>query len=257
MLGPALAQNDALPDARPGRGRNDIALAWLVEPTERYRHGVLGDSIEAGALKVRLRDGRELSHALPEDSVFEDLQPRVVDLDADGQDEVLVVRSRQSAGASLMALGMRAGKLVPLAETPAIGTAHRWLNPLGAADVDGDGRLDVLLVQTPHIGGTLIVYGYENQRFTEKARVPGFSNHVIGSRALALHAFRDVDGDGTLDVILPSADRRALRVMSFANGKVRELNRIVLPAPAVGDFRLEDGALSVPLADGTRHRVRL
>lgn len=31
----------ALPDTHVGRGSNDIAAAWLAEPTTRYEHGVL------------------------------------------------------------------------------------------------------------------------------------------------------------------------------------------------------------------------
>jgi hypothetical protein len=234
-----------------------VALAWLAVPTARYAHGVLGDAIEAAALAVRVRHGAELRFELPADSVFEDLEPRVMDLDADGRDEIMVVRSRRDAGASLLVLGVRGGQIRALAETPAIGLPNRWLNPLGAADVDGDGRSEVLVVLTPHIGGTLVVYDYSVRGFTEKWRLSGFSNHIIGSRELALHAFHDVDGDGTLDVILPSADRRELRILSFAGGRSRELKRVALPAPVTGNFILESGTLIVPLAGAGRHRVRL
>ncbi|MSQ70451.1 MAG: hypothetical protein EXR27_04035 [Betaproteobacteria bacterium] len=107
VLGPVSAQvlPDLLPDSRPGAGRNDIALAWLAAPTTRYAHGVLGDAIEAAALRVRLREGAELRYDLPSDSVFEDLQPRVLDLDGDGRDEIMVVRSRLDAGATAGATG--------------------------------------------------------------------------------------------------------------------------------------------------------
>jgi hypothetical protein len=258
FAGPAFAPPlaDLLPDSRPGFGRNDVAIAWLAVPTARYAHGVLGDAIEAAALAVRLPDGAELRFELPADSVFEDLQPRVTDLDADGRDEIMVVRSRRDAGASLLVLGVRRGRLQALAETPAIGLPNRWLNPLGAADVDGDGRPDVLLVITPHIGGTLVVYHYGERGLAEKWRLAGFSNHVIGSRELTLHAFHDVDGDGTLDVIVPSANRRELRILSFADGQSREFKPIGLPAPVTGNFILESGSLTVPLAGGGRYRLR-
>lgn len=220
-----------------------VSLSPLARPT--------------AALGVRLRDGKELRFTLPADSVFEDLEARVADLDGDGRDEIMVVRSRQDSGASLLILGVRDGAIRALAESPAIGVPNRWLNPLGAADVDGDGRPDVLAVLTPHIGGTLVGYAYGGDRLTEKWRLPGFSNHVIGSRELALHAFHDVDGDGILDLVLPSADRRELRVVTFAGRQPKELRRIALPAPAAGNFKLEAGMLSVPLADGRRHSVRL
>lgn len=246
---------DALPDGVPGRGANDIALAWLAAPTDRYAHAVLGDAIEAGAVRVRMRDGRELRFVLGPDSVLEDLRARVEDVDGDDRDEVLVVRSRLDAGAALLALGVRDGRLVPIAETPPIGRAHRWLNPVGVADVDGDGRKDVLVVLTPHIGGTLVVYGFGPAGFVEKARVDGFSNHVIGSRALGLSALLDVDGDGIADAVVPTADRSRLRVLSFAGGTVRELDGVALPARAAGSFAVGERTLVVPLEDGRRARV--
>lgn len=246
---------DALPDGVPGRGANDIALAWLAAPTDRYAHAVLGDAIEAGAVRVRTRDGRELRFVLGPDSVLEDLRARVEDVDGDDRDEVLVVRSRLDAGAALLALGVRDGRLVPIAETPPIGRAHRWLNPVGVADVDGDGRKDVLVVLTPHIGGTLVVYGFGPAGFVEKARVDGFANHVIGSRALGLSALLDVDGDGIADAVVPTADRSRLRVLSFAGGTVRELDGVALPARAAGSFAVGERTLVVPLEDGRRARV--
>jgi hypothetical protein len=249
------ALHDALPDGIPGRGTNDIALAWLAAPTDRYAHAVLGDAIEAGAMRVRTYDGRELRYVLGPDSVLEDLRARVEDIDGDGRDEVLVVRSRLDAGAALLVLGVREGRLVPIAETPPIGRAHRWLNPVGVADVDGDGRKDVLVVLTPHIGGMLVVYGFGPAGFVEKARVEGFSNHAIGSRALGLAALLDVDGDGIADAVVPAADRSRLRVLSFAGGTARELDGVALPARAAGSFAVGARSIVVPLEDGRRARI--
>jgi len=248
---------DALPDTRIGRGRNDIAEAWLVEPTTRYPHGALGDYGEAGGLKVRLRDGKVLAYRLPDDSVFEDLNPRVHDIDGDGRDEVLLVRSRQATGASLMALGVRNGALVPIAETPSLGTRFAWLNPIGVADVDGDGRPEVLVVQRPHSSGTLVVYHFRDGQFVEAQRMSGVSNHQIGTRAIAMHALMVADRDGMPDLIVPSADRRALRVIRFSSGATPlEFTRIALPSPAAGDFVLEGSrVLTVPLEDGRRARI--
>ena len=91
---------DALPDTHVGHGSNDIVDAWLAEPTERNRHGVLGDYLEAATVRVRTRDGTVLSYRLPGNSVFEDLYPRVHDVNNDGFDEVLLIHSRQYATSS-------------------------------------------------------------------------------------------------------------------------------------------------------------
>ena len=54
------APSDATPHAGVAIGKNQIRRGWLVQLTGSYDHGVLGDLIEAGALKVQLRDGREM-----------------------------------------------------------------------------------------------------------------------------------------------------------------------------------------------------
>jgi hypothetical protein len=48
----------ALPDGRIATGTRDIARAWLAQPTARYDHGILGNSVEAGSLVVETRGGR-------------------------------------------------------------------------------------------------------------------------------------------------------------------------------------------------------
>lgn len=248
---------DAVMDTRAARGRRDIILAWLADPTDRYRHGALGDVIEASTLKVRLTNGTELRHPLGDDSVFEDLEPRLADLDGDGRDEVLVVRSTPLAGAALAVFGVRGGRLVKLAEAAPIGRGNRWLNPVGVADLDGDGVPEIAVVLTPHIGGTLVVYRYTGQALVERARLSGFSNHVLGSLELDLGGFLDVDGDGRADIVLPSADRRSLRAIRLDADGLREIATVSLPAAAQGNLETDARrrAVTVRLADGRRVRV--
>ncbi len=105
-------------------------------PTDRYPHGVLGDELEWGALILELDSGTRVLR-LPANRVFEDTAPRLVDLEGDGAPEVVVVESDASAGARLAVYD--ADGLV--AATPFIGTRFRWLAPVGAADLDGDGRV--------------------------------------------------------------------------------------------------------------------
>ncbi|WP_299615933.1 VCBS repeat-containing protein [Pelagibius sp.] len=231
---------NALPDGQPALGRGAIAEVWLTEPTERYGHAVLGDGIEAGGLLVRRADGDSLTLSLPEAQVFEDLTPRLVDLDGDGRDEILVVRSSQSSGAMLVAYGVVEGALRAVAKGPERLTAHRWLNPVGAADFDGDGVLEVAYVETPHIGGVLRIFSRQGDRLVQEAEAYGFSNHAIGSRALVLSAILDADGDGLPEILLPDARRRALRVVGFVDGALRERAVLALDAQIVGDFRLAD-----------------
>ena len=91
----------ALDDLRVAKGRNHIAEAWLADATTRYRHFVLGAPYEAASIVAKLQDGRTVKLTLPEDSVFEDRQPRLADLDGDGRDEIVLVRSYLGRGAAL------------------------------------------------------------------------------------------------------------------------------------------------------------
>ncbi len=189
---PAQAQSP-LPGGGTARaGGSGVVEARYVAPTTRYAHGVLGDAIEAGGLAVRDASGKSHVFTLPEDSVFEDITPRLADLDGDGGAEVIVVRSYLTRGSALAVFGMRGGAFVRIAETAPIGRAARWLNPAAIADFTGDGRLEIAIVKTPHIGGTLEFWRLNGGNLSRVARLSGFSNHVIGSRELGLAAVGDV-----------------------------------------------------------------
>jgi len=247
------ARRDAVSTRLPPPGWSNRLGATITACSD----GVLGDAVEAGGLRVRLRGGAELDTRLPADSVFEDLRPRVADLDGDGRDEILVVRSYLEAGAVLAVYGVRDGKLVQLAQTDPIGRAYRWLNPAGVGDFDGDGGLEIAYVQTPHIGGILYIMSFRDGRLRRKGRRPGFSNHAMGSRALGLAAVLDLDGDGAEELILPAAGRRALKILSFAGAEFRELGEIVHRAAIVTDFEVRDRNgngrpdIAYGLSDGT------
>lgn len=222
---PVIAQPapaDRLPHSLSGAGENDIARVWLVAPTGRYHHGVLGDSLEAAGLEAVLSDGRRLRQMLAAD-VFEDLVPRVQDLDGDGRDEIILVRSNNRVGARLSVWGVRDGQLREIARGPAVGRGNRWLNPVGAADFDADGRTEIAYVQTPHIGGILRIVEYRAGEMSEEYRAEGFSNHRIGDTdLLALHAIADYDGDGVPDLKIMSADYRRYRIVRIRGGRLQD-----------------------------------
>jgi hypothetical protein len=236
--------NGALPDGRVATGKRQIALAWLADPTERYGHAVLGDAIEAGSIVVERRDRAQLKLRLRNDAVFEDLEPRIVDLG--GSDRVLVVKSYLDRGSALAVIGERDGELSVLAETPAIGTPNRWLNPAGTADFDGDGRIDIALVRMPHAAGVLELWSWNDGTLSRKLELRDVSNHVIGSRVLRMSAVADFDGDGHPDLAIPSFDRRELRLIAFAP-TVRDIARIRLPARATSEIALLGNGTATPI----------
>ena len=233
----------------------DIAFAYYDSPTTRYRHGILGDAIEAGSLVVIGDDQKEYRLALPDDEVFEDIEPRLVDLDGDGLVEVVTIRASVRAGAAVTVYGLENGQLIQKATTEFHGRANRWLNIAGFGDFRGVGTLDIAFVRTPHIGGTLFFYSYSKGVFKETAKLSGFSNHQIGSRELRLSAIADFDGDQVTDIVVPSADRNNLSFVQIKSSKLVEFDRIALPSSIdknIDVVKNDAGiSLKVGMRDGT------
>lgn len=248
-----------LPDGVVSAGSGTIRNAWLSHPTTRYAHGVIGDAIEAGGLAVETSGGALPTLALDADAVFEDRIARIVRLD--GEDGVLVVKSYLERGSALAFVRVESAALRIAAESPAIGTKHRWLNPVGVADFDGDGRDEVAAILTPHIGGVLTLYRRNGSALDKVYSAPGFSNHKIGTRELGWSAILDANGDGIPDIVAPDTDRRSLRIVTFAGGKFAELAQVTLPTELASSFSLAAPALvSGPsvffaLADGKGYKL--
>ncbi|MEM1077645.1 MAG: VCBS repeat-containing protein [Pseudomonadota bacterium] len=190
--------------------------------TTRYAHGVLGDAIEYGSLTVVTDRGRRLRIVLPEHSVFEDLAPRVVDLDGDGAAEVVVVESHRDLGGQLAVYGPE-GKI---AATPHIGRTNRWLAPIGAADFDGDGAMEIGYIDRPHLAKTLLLWRYEDRALTWVAALPGMTNHRIGEDFIS-GGIRDCAGP--LEMVVAEANWSGTVAVRFTAG---QLSRAELPYPA-------------------------
>lgn len=185
-----------------------IAGASYAEPTTRYDHGVLGDAVEWGALRLDLVGGATRLIRLSEARVFEDLAPRLVDVDGDGDREAVVVETDLARGARLAVYD--AAGLV--AATRFIGQPHRWLAPVGAADLDGDGRVEIAYVDRPHLAKTLRVWRFEGGGLTQVAALEGVTNHRIGWDHIA-GGVRDC-GAGP-EMVLADADWRQLVAVRF------------------------------------------
>ncbi len=200
--------------------------ARFTEPTTRYAHGVLGDAVEYGALEIdvgtsifsaakRKADSSKRSTVtirLPEDRVFEDLAPRLADIDQDGLPEVIVVETQQHTGAQLAIYDVNGQKI---AATPHIGTRNRWLAPIGAADLDGDGHVEIAYVDRPHLAKTLRIWRYKDGELIEIATIPGLTNHRIGEDFISggLHQCETHP-----ELILASADWSRIIGVSYSKG---------------------------------------
>jgi hypothetical protein len=220
---------------------------------------VLGDKVEASALVIERRDGSRTTVKLEADAVFEDLEPRLADLDGDGKDEIVVVKSYLKRGSALAIIAERKGKYEIVAETPPLGGPHQWLNPAGIGDFNADSRTDIALVRQPHVVGMVELWSYVGGSLRKTAEMPDASNHIIGSRALQMSATADFDGDKAPDLAVPSLDRSRLRFLSFV--PAHEIASVALPAKAatnLGLVAIENSppAVVVGLEDGTLVVVR-
>ncbi|WP_108815122.1 FG-GAP repeat domain-containing protein [Loktanella sp. Alg231-35] len=198
-----------------------ILSADYAAPTDRYAHGILGDAIEWGALVVTT-DAGDRRFTLPQDRVFEDVAPRLADLDGDGTPEVVVVETLKTAGAQL-AVYDETGKI---AATPHIGRTNRWLAPIGAADLDGDGFVEIAYIDRPHLAKTLRVWRFRDGALRPVADLPGLTNHRIGEADIA-GGIRDC-GQGP-EMITANADWSRVMATTLDNGQLttRDIGRHV------------------------------
>ncbi len=171
----ARSRDPVLPDARPlqadldgpgGAGSGHIVV--LAGPdAQRYRHGALGDEIEATRVLYLERHGLTplRSLTLPAPYVFEDVAPRPIAWR--GGTGLLTVRSGpQGAQLAVVAASRdrRDGLQLAALGTP-LGTAQRWMAPTT------DGKR-LLAVHTPHIGGTLHEYRVDGDRLPSRRSSP-------------------------------------------------------------------------------------
>lgn len=187
--------------------------AHYASPTIRYPHGVLGDKIEYGSLelvymKAYMGQRQTTVIDLPQELVFEDTAPRLVDVDGDGNREAIVVQSHRDKGARLAIYGRRG----LVAATPFIGQRFRWLAPVGAADLDGDGYVEIAYVDRPHLAKVLRIVRFKDGKLTEVGSLKGLSNHRIGEREIVGGIVSCKEGQ---TMFLPDADWQRWMAVTF------------------------------------------
>ena len=242
----------ALGDSRFAVDSSD-RVAVLSDPTDAYPHGVVGDRVESVTATVfDGRDGEVVGVATaPEGTVFETVAPMWADTNDDGVEELLLTASDATGGARLVIYGWD-GALLSSSEP--VGNGQRWRNLLGVAEF-GEMRR-VVDVQTPHIGGIVQWFDVDGDSLTNVARISGYSTHRIGSRNLDQGLIIDADGDGNVDVVVPSQRQDAIAVLGFDATGVAEARRLALPARLSSNLTAvsgEDGKarMAAGLEDGT------
>jgi hypothetical protein len=218
--GCATAQENWTTAAGPGPGAG-ITAARYEQDLDVYPHRIMGAIREKAVLAARDASGRtyriDLRDQGPSHNVFEDIAPRVVDADGDGQNDIVVVETSQTQGAQLAIYSLRRGTLVKAHATPHIGTRFRWLAPVAIADLDGDGITDIAYIDRPHLAKTLQVWTFAPGGLTKTATLTGVTNHRIGDEHI-YGALRTCTGAPELIVL--SADWTNIVAVTYKNKKL-------------------------------------
>ena len=134
-----------LPEERIAISADRTVYAQYAGPTDRYPHGILGDIIEASQLVVVV-DSQFFELTLPDAYVFEDIQPRLYDVNLDGKLEIITIRSHRNRGAGIAIYEWANEALKEYAFVQEIGIPNRWLNPAVIYDLDHNGKVEIAWV---------------------------------------------------------------------------------------------------------------
>jgi len=175
-----------LPEEAISFSLDSTVLAQYAQPTEKYPHGVMGDDIEAEQLVVAV-DGQFYDVTLEDNYLFEDLRPRIYDVDGDGLLEFITIRTHVERGAGIAIYKVINEELVEYAYVAEIGFLTRWLNLVTIDDLDDDGIVELAWIQTPHIGGILKVAKFSGGEMAvlDEAEEQ-YSNHWGRTRQLCM-----------------------------------------------------------------------
>ncbi|PKN99355.1 MAG: hypothetical protein CVU42_08880 [Chloroflexi bacterium HGW-Chloroflexi-4] len=206
---------NALPDARILMDE-DQRLLILTDPTKRYDHGVLGDVLEASSITLlemqpNLRVIRRIQIESPD--VIEGISPIWADIDGDGVRDIIVTLSNDQNGARIAAYHENG---YFLAESPAFQIGHRWRHQIAVAAFGLNAHPVLVSIRTPHIGGVVEFYQYQNGKLEIVGEVEGFSSHTIGSRNLDSAIAGDFNNDGINELLAPDQNHSNLGVITKA-----------------------------------------
>lgn len=219
-----LATNyEQLPEEEIAKSLNYRTYAQYSMPTEKYKHGILGDKIEAEQLVVVV-DSVFYEYKLSNDYVFEDIRPRLYDVDGDSTLEFITIRTNVFKGAGIAIYKIAGEQLVEYAYLPEIGTSSKWLNVVTLNDLDNDGVVELVWIETPHIGGILKVAKIKAGMLNVLSERAQYSNHAIGERNLCLSVLTKQLNAKVFFV--PNQSRDTIKGFTFSNNELLDFEEI-------------------------------
>ncbi|WP_406670853.1 hypothetical protein V7O67_03295 [Methanolobus sp. ZRKC4] len=203
---------NALPDARL-LVDEDERILLLTGPTEDYKHGVLGDSIEASSITLVETAGTPAIAKvidIPEGDVIEGIVPLWADLDGNGIREIIVTLSNANEGARVVVFDEDG---TTVASGPSTGTGYRWRHQIAVAPFGPEEETEIVDVLTPHIGGIVEFYQWEGNELQVSSSLSGYSSHLAGSRNLDMALAGNFDNDSNFELMLPTQNYRELAIL--------------------------------------------
>ena len=157
----------------------------------------------ARGLDVLAWDGRRLVRSSSLDVSGIPQHVRIADMDGDGRSDIIVRMGDGEAEGGVVVLRQTAGGFV---ETRVITASHHWQGALEVADLDGDGRQDILMTHNE------LIVALQQTDMT-------FSTTIYPLRRFA-KAFTtaDVTADAQPDVIVAYGDNTPTSIDVFTNG---------------------------------------
>lgn len=164
-----------------------IQFAEYQDDLDTYPHRIMGGIREKDSLYVLTENAQPFKLSLSASNpghVFEDVKPIIGDVDGDGRNDVAVIETSLTKGASLAVYSLRNNNLVKIAQTDFIGRKNRWFAQMGIGDYNKDGRPDIAFVDRPHLARTLRIFTYRNGSLEQIAAGRGVTNHAIGDETI-------------------------------------------------------------------------